>query len=697
MIKLILSILLFSQISFANSYFVQENKNGIGTLQDPFGLIQDAINNVEGGDTIYLREGRYNEKVLISDDFSSPVVIIPYNKEKVIIDGTREISSNWSVTGNKNIFVTTISQDIWQLFKNNEEQIAARWPNSSFINDSVFSQSTWESPDNSATEVNGVVNDVDLLKIKDKNIIGAMAILNTGSFRTYVRKVLTQESDNFTYTPTPNSGYKDKHHHYFLEGSLSLLDTLDEWYYDALGKKLYVYADDISDINNSIFRGKNQSYAFSISNSSNITLLNLKFFATTFHISNSKNITISDCYFAFPNTNKRMLGSEDAPLVSTVDNKKGEPASNIVIKNSIFEHTDGEALVAKATGILLENNIFHHIDWSCGATQGLGLTLNLSSCLNAKIVSNTIYFTGASATLSPGDESIIKNNKVWDTGKLQSDGSVIQCTNTQVYNSEQSYNFIFDTPKYALRYDAPVDDVTVAGKYGSMHNNIVFNTNGMMIKGNNHHIYNNTVFNSTGNGIIILDDEGSNDSSKIFNNLVQKMSGSRSSNLSTTPLPTPFVYTNWNGYEHEDSLVSNLITDYLNDNFTPISEQLIDKGSIIDGLPTNYSGNKPDIGAIESNGDTWVAGANIQFEPYPWDASTALKRSIPVIINSSFIYPNPAVDNINISEENSWVLLTVTGEFIKKGYGDKIDLHDLTPNIYYILIDKKYYSFVKCK
>ena len=71
---------------------------------------------------------------------------------------------------------------------------------------------------------------------------------------------------------------------------------------------------------------------------------------------------------------------------------------------------------------------------------------------------NTIHTTGASATVLPGRYSTFSYNKVSNTGLLQSDGAVFQGTRNYVEDSNVHHNWIFDTTKYALRYDAPGGD-----------------------------------------------------------------------------------------------------------------------------------------------------------------------------------------------------------------------------------------------
>ena len=105
---------------------------------------------------------------------------------------------------------------------------------------------------------------------------------------------------------------------------------------------------------------------------------------------------------------------------------------------------------------------------------------------------NEIYNTGASATVWPGEASIFSYNVVSNTGLAQSDGAVFQGTKNTVAKSVVHHNFVYDTEKYAFRYDAPGGNAEEAGSFGIMHHNIADNTMGLMIKGNNQIIANNT-------------------------------------------------------------------------------------------------------------------------------------------------------------------------------------------------------------
>ena len=69
--------------------------------------------------------------------------------------------------------------------------------------------------------------------------------MNVGSFKTFNREITSHNAQEnfFSYNTVPNNTYRDKHHHFFVEGKLDLLDQPNEWYYDTTSKSLYLYAD----------------------------------------------------------------------------------------------------------------------------------------------------------------------------------------------------------------------------------------------------------------------------------------------------------------------------------------------------------------------------------------------------------------------------------------------------------------------
>ena len=611
------------------------NDNNDGSLNSPYKTIAKALSSLNTG-TIKLLDGIYREKIII--DNKDDIIISGDQSGNAVIDGTVNLNEyNWTKTEN-NIYKTTIDTAIWQLFIENNEMVMARWPNAQFVDNSIYSWDTWAEgdEDNSINGLTVIDNSKSFYSGLDFSLDTAHAILNVGSFRTWNRKIQYSEgSEFFTYNDVPNGQYKNKHHYFFIEGDLNLLDTLNEWYHNPKTGELWLMTDGTNP-NDLEIKGKVTSYSFEINNSDNITIENLSFFSSTIKVQSSENFILQDCNFAYPSTSKRILGDLGTPKATTIGiSGLSNKVNNSTIRRNLFEYTDGDALRVYGDNNIIENNFFQYIDYSVAELPGLMVTMFINGDKNT-ITKNTIENVQASATVTPGERSIFSYNKVTKTGSLQSDGSVFQGTRNFVADSEVHHNYVYNTPKLALRYDAPGDDPTAAGQRGKMYNNVAINTSGIMVKGDYHYIANNTVIGSNKNGMIILDEENSNLNTVTQNNLVDKLSGHRSlSNFEdkdrddNPDYPIPGTSSNnWNGWDSvktENIDVTNIDNTIYNliDSLTLIpleGSPLIDAGISIESIPQEIIGSSPDIGAYEYGGEIWKAGIE-GWEPdfYPWD------------------------------------------------------------------------------
>ena len=572
---------------FSTTYYVAPSSSGgsdsnAGTLAAPFETLHHAINQLSAGDILYIREGTYRETITIDEDGTSGnlITIQNYNNEVVTIDGTVDVTGTWSTYGSVSgaYQLTSYSADITQLFLDDEPMVNARWPNAQFNDDSIFSHSTWaqgdEGDDDNPNSVQGSLQiDEDIYNPGSLDLNNSIGVLNIGSFKTETVKITshTQNAgadDVITYGYTGGTDadysttYKDKHHYYFFEGKLDFMDTNNEWFHDKTNDILYLYPDD--GLNPSTtgrtIKAKTTDYRVTFSGANYITFKGINFFATTIDIQNSDYLSIEECNFYFPSASKRMLGLTSG-LGSTNVTSLNASSDNNTIKKCLFENAEGEALVIKGDSNEIENNYFHHIDWSASDLNGLMVTMYCTGDSNT-FTKNTIHTTGASATVLPGTASTFSYNEVTNTGLLQSDGAVFQGTKNYVEGSNVHHNFIYDTEKYAFRYDAPGGDAAVAGSYGRMHHNIADNTNGLMIKGNNQIIAHNTVMNTINNrnDIIILAEDCSNTSTWLYNNLAKRIGSHRSSqsfSLSAdSPLPMGTI-----GYIEDDNETSGNSND----------------------------------------------------------------------------------------------------------------------------------------
>ena len=329
-----------------------------GSLTEPFQSLEQALITLKAtGGTCYIRAGVYHEEIALSN--LNNITIQAYNNEEVIFDGTEEITSSWTQSSfNPNVYETTLTKDIWQLFIDHEQQVMARWPNAQFKDKSIFEHKNWAlglEPSAGSTDTYMKTDESGSLpKLSNINhdLTGAMVIANVGSWKTYARTVTSHSagSPNFNYTKA--GSFVSKHLYYYLECAKELIDTHNEWFYDKSTKKLYVYGDP----SHKLIQGKTQSYALNGSSSSHVAIKGINFFGTTVRFSHSNNITLEECTFSYPSCSKRMLQSEAAPLSTELMTTNNSHDGNMLIKKCLFEHTDGEGLFLKGKHLSLPTN-----------------------------------------------------------------------------------------------------------------------------------------------------------------------------------------------------------------------------------------------------------------------------------------------------------------------------------------------------
>jgi len=679
----------------------------VGT-DESYTSIKDALEHCDGGETILLTDLYHKEESIIENMiFDDAVTIASITGQKTTLLGTDTLRLQWE-QHSSNIYKAKVGQEIWQLFKEGQEMIPARWPNASFEDLSVFNQNLWAKPNNYKQESNGTVLDNDLSIFAGKDLTNVMAVLNHGSFKSYARQVQQLTTNSFQYNIIPVHEYRTNHQqYYFLEGGVALIDVKNEWCYIPEQDTLYIYAESIEELNEAIFTGKTQSYALQFNSCKNIELYNIDFFATTFKLTSTTNFTIASCKFSHPNCSKRMLGSEDLQEITHIQNDLLlEEDNKVKIENCIFENSDGGGLRIRGNSIRVIDNLFKNIDWSACAHLSLGSTICAIGSKNNQYINNTIHTTGTATVILPGESCICKYNRVFDYGRLQSDGSAIQCTRYDVDQVEISYNWFFLAPShYGIRFDAPPDEVEVAGKNGTAHHNVIWNTNGMMIKGNDQKIYNNTVLINKQNGIIILNESGSNSRTISHNNLVEKMSGHRSKYIALPGISS----NNWNGYTMSGSSEGLIVNKSLL-NFSPLatSSAIIDQGILFEEYQSDFETiGLPDIGAYEYGGEYWQAGIS-WLETYnvttntpitDIDRITDIEDNLHDIFESINIHPNPSSDicHIDLGELNvdsfELTLCNINGKVLETAKSTSthhtIDVSHYPTGIYFLTITTK--------
>lgn len=636
--KAVLSVALALPIvGFGADYYVATNGNdsSIGDAAHPFRTIQKAVDSMAAGDVCRVGGGHYRESVVLDGaegTLSAPYRIEAIAGEQVVMDGTLEITNQWSAYSGE-IYRTEISQDIWELFLDGEMMIPARWPNADPKVDFWALTNSIHWAEGNPYDTNGICNDIphDGIDLSDLNfsVSNALAIMNFGSFRTWAGRVTSHapNSGSFEYEDIPIS-FREKEHYYYLERKLELLDAEKEWFYDQGSGYLYLWAPG-GGVPSGVVKGKNQSYAFSIDNSSYVQLKNIDFFGTTFQIHNSDHVTVSDSDLQYPSCTKRMLGDTGEPDTTLIN--PSTSYSYCTLRRSTFAYTDGAALYASGTSNIVEDCYFHHIDYSCAGLPNLQVSIYIKGKANT-FRRNTVHTTGASSVLDPGEALDpsdpatgvrIEYNDMSKTGCLQSDGAMAHCMVGQQPQMDIHHNWLHDTPKMTARFDG-----SPGGIDGTMRQNVSWNGKGLLPKGDYHMIYNNTGFDHyERNDIMILSDPvfGGSANTITRNNAAETISGTRTGE---SPVPGHYDH-NWNGYEEADPDIRKLLRDPDNLDFRPRKNSvLVDAGTNVVGVTEGYLGSAPDLGAYESGATNyWIAGRRVAAAslPVPPDGSETVK------------------------------------------------------------------------
>ena len=542
-----------------------------GTTACPKATIVSAVENSSSGDEVIVHEGLYHENITIDnkDDF----ILRAATGERVVLDGTRSITGDlggvWGAADNDGIQEVTLTQDGWQLFLAYEEQVPARWPNAQFSDETVFNRSYWAegtlTGSNNAytkgwltdagpeagvhTGLNETVNATGL------DPVGAIAVMNLGSFRSNSRIITDWNPNNGTFAYDGDGvGWKTKHHAYFLEGKRELIDQDGEWWYNTTDDRLHYKTPSGQDANDLDLRVKVQPFAISVDGSDGVTIQGIDFFGTTVNFNNCDGCSFTNATLEYPSTSKRGLGiageSEDDRWMTRFYRSTHSFVDNISITNTDGGAIEFQGSPGQSHNNTVNNSYFHAIDWSAADQKGLMVTI-YEGGRDMYFTNNTVHLTGASSVLSIGDAPKVFYNEVWDVGHLQTDGAVVQVMQAEAPGAEIAYNWIHDVIKYGARFDAPIGEAG-EGRNGTMHHNVIWNAaGGLMVKGDYHNIHNNTVFNSTGkNDIIFLTDGGiNNKNSTLHSNAVDAMADHRSDDVFANPLPNGSHWSNWNGYQ----------------------------------------------------------------------------------------------------------------------------------------------------
>ena len=511
--------------STSTAIFYAESNRNVSSTRDgswtkPFENVTDCVGALKNpGDECHIREGIYREEIVVSGlkgTAEKPIVIRGYGKERPTLDGTVEISpenGEWQRKGE--IYFGKINQTIWQLFFDDLMMTNARWPNANWSNKTVFDGRSHWAKTASGSIRGKIISRGDSLKDSGKNMTGAMAVMNIGSWNTFVAPVESHAPGQnfFTYHDTFGKiHFLPKDSQYFIESKLDLLDGPEEWFYDKDTSILYFIPPKGKDFSSGTkLRGKVQTYALTLSDSQHVVLKNLDFFGTTLKGTSSlktstyiDQIRFDSLNFLYPCASKRMLLEKSVTECTELSGRRGrhKPTDiwgSFTFFNSTFHGADGPALSYEGSRVTLENNLFEYNDWTSANSLvgegGHGTTQIFS--IHDTYIRNTFRYNGESHGLRPGFQSNVTLNRVvgqcW--GQQASDGAGIQVTKNSQSQTTVERNWVHDSPKYGVRFDGQPPKF---GDHGTMSQNVLFRvgSGGAQVKGDYHAVIDNLAFDS---------------------------------------------------------------------------------------------------------------------------------------------------------------------------------------------------------
>ncbi|MBI3479031.1 MAG: DUF1565 domain-containing protein [Nitrosomonadales bacterium] len=486
-----------SALPAAVSYYVAPNGNdsNLGTISQPFLTIQKCATMAKSGEVCQIRAGTYSETAAVSGVTpTSGVVITSYPGEQVIVDGSDRITTVWTlVPGSTTIYSTSAvmsAGDTNQVFVRDpllpdEKQMMteAWWPNG----DDLF-HVNWAKAQSGTIAMGTmgaqVVADSSLPNLPTNGWAGAKIHLWSGNdpWATQTGTVTASLAPIGTGTPLTISldGASDSPNivpqvggYYYLFGTLAALDAPGEWFYDKVAQVLYFRSPaGVNPNPNSLeIRVKHRQFAFDLSGRSNVTIQNIKLFASTINTdASSTHNTISGITAIYP-SHYTTLGTITPPnyLWDHVDDTgiiiNG---SSNVLQASTISYSAGNGVALRGSNNVVQNNLIHHVDYMANLPAGISVYGP-----GHKVQNNTIYASGRNSIyitslafgvpdVQPNNADIGYNN-LYNAMMLSRDGGAIYSgPGTFVTNSRIHHNYIHDTQSL---YPGPADNYALPGIY----------------------------------------------------------------------------------------------------------------------------------------------------------------------------------------------------------------------------------------
>lgn len=586
--------------------------NNPGTEAKPFKSFANAVLFLADGGTCIVHEGRYTEPInIIGYQKATPIYIKAAEGERVILDGREPVKGAWTRHSNS-IYRTAVTGAVEQVFFKDQMMVEARWPNMK-LPDELWDRSKWASAAEGSKEGLMVSHKLATTGV---NWTGAMAVLNIShQFWTWTSPVIehTAGEDRFRYATENLAGimsHRFDNDRYYLTGILAALDTVGEWHHDREQGLLYVWAPDGKQPLSGSVSVKQRHHGLVVKNSSNIHISGIHFFGCAFDLSEVSKCVIEDCHLRYPGFSREITERYKHPhrRLAPCASIKGD--HNVVRKCSIG-YSSGTGLRVKGAYNLIEDNLIHDVCWSGSLDYSALYIVSKSKANTAR--HNTLLNSGNVLLHLNGPDNVAELNHVYNGGRACMDVSLVYTSLPLCAGTEIRYNWVHGCYAPHIALGIRGDDKT---RKLRVHHNVTWDCawEGIVVKGDENLVYNNTGFRNGRADIMMYSGPEphkdwhkkwppvpeENKHSKVFNNLGWNMRGHRGKDIP----PGGFFVNN-----HQVKYPATLLRDRSNRDFRPApNSAIVDAGTVIDGLPSRFSGKAPDIGAYEADAEPWIPG-----------------------------------------------------------------------------------------
>src|SRR5665213_80583 len=352
----------------AAAYYVTQGAAGTGSLVAPFGTVQQGVNALRPGDTLYIRQGVYQGTVRISTAGSSasPINIKAYPGECPVLAGVQPLGPWNAATGS--IYWSPWSTQPQQVFCDGRMLNEARWPAAGVeaLSSQPVAISDWGSATAEAcAALPAALPGVDLTGALIQDMPGQSWTSYTRTIASYGPVAGTLAFDtpiNAVAALVPRRGDR-----FYVFGALALLRAAGEWYWDPVAQRLYVWTPAGDQPAGHRMEAGTAGPLLILDNQAYISVSGLSAYGGWFSLHNSSNCVIQDCHLSAPCWN-RLRNGYSTPVQGGVDISGTD---NQWLGGSIVFAGSSAVNIIGGSGNVVNGLVAQDCDWNWGSDGGI--------------------------------------------------------------------------------------------------------------------------------------------------------------------------------------------------------------------------------------------------------------------------------------------------------------------------------------